>query len=76
MIFINYSVQKRVLRIQNALPVFHNWHMAIYIYSTILIKPNSILCNLTSKDLDALYLMFKTQYRSKGTYQWPSDLTK
>lgn len=48
----------------------------IYIYSTILIKPNSILCNLTSKDLDALYLMFKTQYRSKGTYQWPSDLTK
>lgn len=46
----------------------------IYIYCKILITPNSILANLTVKDLDAIYLMFKTQYKSEGTYQWPSDL--
>lgn len=44
----------------------------IYIYSIILIKPNSILCNSTSKDLDTIFLMFK--YRSEGTYSWPSNL--
>lgn len=46
----------------------------IYIYSIILIKPNSILCNSTSKDLDAIFLMFKYKYRSEGKYSWPSDL--
>lgn len=46
----------------------------MYVYSVILIKPNSILLSLSSSDLDAIYLMFKTKYKSEGTHQWPSDL--
>ncbi|MGE8654402.1 MAG: hypothetical protein ACN6NV_11780 [Acinetobacter gandensis] len=44
----------------------------IYIYSVILIKPESIIVNLIAKDLDSIYLMFKLNYKSEGIYEWPS----
>lgn len=45
----------------------------MYIYSVILITPESILRNLTDLDIDSIYLMFKLNYSSEGTYQWPSE---
>jgi len=45
----------------------------MYIYSVILIRPESILLNLTDQDLDSIYLMFKKNYKSEDQYEWPSD---
>lgn len=46
----------------------------IYIYSIILIKPESILLKLSITDLDKIYNVFSDNYKSEGTICWPSDL--
>ncbi|WP_257233358.1 hypothetical protein [Acinetobacter sp. YH12054] len=47
----------------------------IYIYSIILIRPESKINNLGIKDLDSIFTIFTTKYKSEGTNQWPSDLS-
>lgn len=47
----------------------------IYIYSIILIRPESMIKNLVIQDLDSIFNMFSTKYKSEGTNQWPSDLS-
>jgi hypothetical protein len=47
----------------------------IYIYSIILIRPESMIKNLGIQDLDLIFNMFSTKYKSEGTNQWPSDLS-
>lgn len=46
----------------------------IYIYSIILIRPESMLKNLGVQDLDSIFNVFSTKYKSEGTSQLPSDL--
>jgi hypothetical protein len=46
----------------------------IYIYSIILIKPESILLKFSVMDLDKIYNAFYNNYKSEGTIYWPSDL--
>ena len=46
----------------------------IYIYSIILIRPESMLKNLGVQDLDSISNIFSTKYKSEGTSQLPSDL--
>ena len=46
----------------------------IYIYSIILIRPESMIINLGIRDLDSIFNAFSTKYKSEGTNQWPSDL--
>lgn len=47
----------------------------IYIYSIILIRPESMIKNLGIQDLDSIFNVFSTKYKSEGTNQWPSDLS-
>lgn len=47
----------------------------IYIYSIILIRPESMIINLGIRDLDSIFNAFSTKYKSEGTNQWPSDLS-
>lgn len=47
----------------------------IYIYSIILIRPESMIKNLGIRDLDFIFNAFSTKYKSEGTNQWPSDLS-
>lgn len=47
----------------------------IYIYSIILIRPESMINSLGIQDLDSIFNVFSTKYKSEGTNQWPSDLS-
>lgn len=47
----------------------------IYIYSIILIRPESTIKNLGVQDLDSIFTVFSTKYKCEGTNQWPSDLS-
>lgn len=47
----------------------------IYIYSIILIGPESVIKNLGIQDLDSIFNVFSSKYESEGTNQWPSDLS-
>lgn len=47
----------------------------IYIYSIILIRPESVIKNLGIQDLDSIFNVFSSKYESEGTNQWPSDLS-
>lgn len=47
----------------------------IYIYSIILIRPESMINRLDMQILDNIFNLFNTKYKSEGTKQWPSDLS-
>jgi hypothetical protein len=46
----------------------------IYIYSMLLIKPESILLKFCVTDLNKIYSAFYNSHKSEGTLYWPSDL--
>lgn len=46
----------------------------IYIYSQLLIRPDSKILKLSTNEVDILFEVFNNKYRSSGTNQWPSDL--
>lgn len=46
----------------------------IYIYSIILIGPESMIKKFGIQDLDSIFNVFSSKYESEGTNQWPSDL--
>lgn len=47
----------------------------IYIYSIILIRPESMIKNIGIRDIDSIFNAFSSKYKSEGTNQWPSDLS-
>lgn len=46
----------------------------IYIYSIILIGPESMINKFGIQDLDSIFNIFRSKYKSEGTNRWPSDL--